>query len=124
VSTGLYDYQAEDVLTRDTVIPTRKLTKGIITVSVANGKINTVVIENPGFGYGNQFAVEYDVDNNPILWTGPTLTITGTGTGAEIITSVNRLGEIVRATIKNPGTGFITAPIIQNFQNIQKMQII
>jgi len=113
VSTGLYDYQAEDVLTRDTTIPTRKLTRGVITASVANGKINTVVIENPGFGYGNQFAVEYDIDNNPILWAGPTLTITGTGTGAEIITSVNRLGEIVRATIKNPGTGFITAPIIE-----------
>jgi hypothetical protein len=107
---GVYDIVVGSVLERDFSVVTRKLKTGVLSLSVRYGRITEVLVTNPGFGYGNLYAVEYNLNNDPTLWVGPTVEVVGDGTGGKITTYVNSVGQIVKATIADPGKNYTVAP--------------
>ena len=109
---GEYDVAVEDIIERDFSIITRNLKRGYLSCTVTNGKIATVSIDNPGFGYGTQDlkSVASNVDSKNYI--GPTVIVEGNGIEAIIETEVNIVGEIVKVVIKNPGSGFTEPPIL------------
>lgn len=76
------------------LVETRPLKQAVISCTVFNGKIRSVTILNEGYGYR----------------LPPKVTITGDGTGAEILTEIDNNGRVVGATISNEGQGYTTAP--------------
>jgi hypothetical protein len=109
---GQYDDVVEDIIERDFRIVTRNLKRAQLSCSISNGKIISVNIDNPGFGYGI-LNLKTEISNDlSVNYIGPTITIDGVGTGAKLNTEVNIVGEIVRVNITNPGSGYKTAPTL------------
>lgn len=78
-------------------IDTRKLKSGILTCQVENGKIISVEIIDPGFGYKNP----------------PTVSIKSEiGAGGEITVEIDPYGRISSTQIKNSGDGYISSPAL------------
>jgi hypothetical protein len=69
---------------------------------VENGEIVRVIIINRGRGYNDP---SYSSDVSSVR-KGPNLTVSGTGVGARISTTINQLGEIVGVKIENRGKGY------------------
>jgi hypothetical protein len=97
VYTHEYDQVVEDneglliIDTRLFVIPT-------LTCTVANGKIRSVQIVNPGFGYKISPTVKI---------------ISDVSSDAEITTKIDPMGRVISATIAHPGNGFTSAPTLE-----------
>lgn len=109
---GQYDVVVEDLIERDFSVVTRNLKRAELSCTVSNGKITNVTIDNPGFGYGT-LNLKTAISNDPSLnWIGPTVAIEGDGIGAIIETEVNIVGEIVKVSILNPGSGYKTPPTL------------
>jgi hypothetical protein len=109
---GVYDAVVDSVVARDQTIITRKLAQAVLSVSLTYGRITGVTVTNAGYGYGKLYPVEYDIDNNPTLWIGPTVEIIGDGTDAKIVTYVNTVGQIVQTEIKNSGKNYTSIPTV------------
>ena len=88
--------------------------QAILSCSITNGKISAVNIIDAGYGYGTLVPVELDIYGNPTLWAGPTVEIIlGNNdliSNASIKTKINQNGEIVSASIENPGSVFTIEP--------------
>ena len=70
-------------------------TAAVLTATVYNGRIISVDIVNPGFGYK----------------ISPTVTIVGNATvGAVITTDIDETGKIISTTIVNAGSGYYETP--------------
>ena len=87
-------------------VPTVMLQTAILTPILLDGKIIGVNIVRAGHGYGNLRTYQVDVDNDPVLWYGPTVTVIGSGLGAVIKTIVNRSGAVVDTVIENAGYAY------------------
>jgi hypothetical protein len=107
-ATGIYDVVVDSVIGRDQTIITRKLAQAVLSVTLAYGKISKVTIDTTGYGYGTLYPVEYDINNNPTLWIGPTVEFFGNGSNAKIQTYVNKVGQVIRTEIKNAGKNYTT----------------
>lgn len=90
-------------------VSTSYLIKATLTPEVEDGVITKVTIVNPGQGYGRNKVYKVDVNNDPISWYGPDVTITGTGVGAVIKTILNVKGEVIGTIIDNGGQGYLSA---------------
>lgn len=90
-----YDQLVEDIESRDILI-TRFLETASLSCAVLNGKIVSVSIDYPGYGYK----------------TAPIISIDSGYSIAEIKTLINEEGQITSTTISRSGSGFITAPAI------------
>jgi hypothetical protein len=108
---GTYDSIVEDLIERDFSVVTRNLKIAELSCEIKNGRISTVRILNPGFGYGT-LQPSITINGNPTTFVGPTVTIDGTGSDAKIETKVNIVGEIVGVTIVNPGKNYTTVPTL------------
>jgi hypothetical protein len=73
-----------------------KAARASLTPIVEDGKITRVVINNPGRGYR----------------VVPTFTINGNGEGAEIVLSINNLGQITEATVVKQGNNYDSSTTI------------
>lgn len=104
-SVGSYDLVVEDNVAFD-AISTRYWKQAKLNVTVINGRINSVTIADPGYGYGNFTGLSQDDYGNYITWKGPVVNILGDGQGADIRTIVNASGEIVDIIIANKGSGY------------------
>jgi hypothetical protein len=71
-------------------IGTSKLKTAELSLSIVDGKISTVFVTNPGFGYK----------------TSPTIVIAGTGTGAELKAEIDNLGRISRVNVIKSGSRY------------------
>jgi hypothetical protein len=109
---GQYDVLVEDIIARDFAIETRNLKKAIIECVVTNGRVSSASIVNPGFGYGTQDLKTTTSNVDSTNYIGPTVIVTGSGSGAKLETEVNAIGEIVRINIIEQGSGYIEAPIL------------
>ena len=92
---GFYDEIVEteqDILS----IGTSGKVRAELTAVVANGRLISVDITNPGFGYR----------------IAPTVNFYGNGTGAKIQTAIDLVGRIVSVAIINQGFGYDVAPNI------------
>ena len=90
---ALFSYEYDKIVEDTTALA------GVVIINYAqaelecyanNGKIKSVVITNPGFGYTNP----------------PKVTIDGSGTDCEIVTALDVDGRVISATIINPGNGY------------------
>ena len=80
------------------IIDTRLFSRPTLTCTVSNGKIRSVQIINPGFGYK----------------ISPTVNIiSDVKSEAVITTEIDKMGRVISATIKNPGNGFVIAPTLE-----------
>jgi hypothetical protein len=93
-----YDQIVEDVEFLN-LINTIKLQQAQLSCTVENGKLNSVKIVDPGFGYK----------------IAPSIKFIGTdkGTDAVIETTINSQGSIVSVQIVNAGEEYITAPMLE-----------
>ena len=97
-------------------IGTAKIEQAVLTPTIVDGRITEVAITNPGRGY---------VDSNyngGSTRHGPTVTIEGTGTDAEIKTYINNLGQITSVEIVNSGKNYLdnTVLIVRPFSVLVK----
>jgi hypothetical protein len=87
-----------------------------LTCQISNGSISSVSIVNPGAGYGLLVPVDFDINGLPISWKGPSLEIVNStgdiGSDLVISTKVNNQGSIISVSIDNPGSRYVSAPII------------
>ena len=83
-------------------IGTSKLTQGQLSATITDGRITGVTIVTAGRGYIDP-AFNSTTDTKR---RGPSVSIQGTGTGAEIETYINNLGQIIEATIVNEGKNY------------------
>ena len=94
LNSGLVD-QVVDIMDDLRFIGTLNITTATLTPVVVDGRIINVIIENnEARGSGYKIA--------------PTVKILGTGTGAEIKTTIDSNGSIVTATVVKSGTGYDT----------------
>ena len=78
------------------IVDTRQFTTAQLACTVDNGRIRSVSIVDPGFGYR----------------ISPTVTINN-NLGAVIKTTIDELGRIIDTTIENAGNGFTSAPTLE-----------
>ena len=107
---GTYDVLVEDLIERDFSIVTRNLKRATLSCKVINGRIVSVSIDNPGFGYGTldkKLTLSNEESNN---YVGPLVSVNGVGNGAIIQTEVNAVGEVVSVSIVNAGQNYTVAP--------------
>jgi hypothetical protein len=93
--TGEYDLIVEDNEGLAFIV-TGGLKTAAMTCTVLDGKISSVIITDPGYGYINP----------------PTVEIIGDDSGAIIKTHINEAGEIIIAEIVNAGQRFVSAPVL------------
>ena len=80
------------------IIDTRLFERPELTCTVSNGKIRSVQIVNPGFGYK----------------IAPTVTVVSdVKSEATITTEIDAMGRVISASIDNPGNGFVVAPTLE-----------
>lgn len=93
INSNEYDQVVEDNLDLE-LIDTDGLETAELTCIVSNGKIISVTISNPGYGYKLPPTVE--IENNQY--------------GAKISTEINALGQVINAVVVNGGKQFVDAP--------------
>jgi hypothetical protein len=72
------------------IVDTSRLKTAVLTCEVNNGKIISVTIVDPGFGYKSN----------------PKIEIIGDTSGAVILANIDEYGRVVSCTIENPGYGY------------------
>jgi hypothetical protein len=89
-----YDLLVEDIFELE-LVPTSLLETAELSANInSDGKIISVSILNPGFGY----------------ITPPTISIAETGSGAELESIINDQGRIIGVNVINGGTNFTESP--------------
>jgi hypothetical protein len=92
---AIYSYEYDQLVEDSSAlleVSTINYIQAAVECYVENGKVKSVVITNPGFGYG----------------VAPKITILSTGSSpAEIISEIDNLGRLTSATIINPGAGYV-----------------
>lgn len=89
IITGLYD-EVVDTYTDLTFVGVIRAETAILTPVVIDGKIDRVTIDNPGRGYR----------------VPPTYKIKGQGSDAELVFTIDNLGQINSVTVKNQGANY------------------
>ena len=102
---NLYDVEVETVADLRTV-GTDKLQRATVTPVIKDGKITDIIINNPGQGY------RYP----------PTITIAGSGSGAELLPVVDGAGKITSVTVISQGTYYDSNTVltVRNFAVLVK----
>ena len=95
VFTRTYDLIVEDLLGLENVETTDFSRAVIECYPPVNGRLVSLRVIDPGFGYTNP----------------PLVKIVG-GTDAEILTEIDELGRVVNAYVSKPGSGFTEAPVV------------
>ena len=103
---GEYDLVVEDLIERDFVIKTKNLRRAELACEILDGKLFSVRIVNPGFGYGKLYQL------TETTWKGPVVKVEGDGVDARVETEVNTLGQVVSAKIVSVGQRFTTRPTL------------
>jgi len=99
--TNLYDYEI-DTLEELRFIGTSKVTQAQLTPIVSNGKITRVEIIDAGRGYKD---INFDPETDTVR-KGPTVEIVGQGSGAELQTYINNLGQVTSVEIISQGENY------------------
>jgi len=108
VASRLYD-SVLDTYEEIRFIGTANIKTAELIPVVEDGRIKRVNIIKSGKGYGTIRPREYDSNNIPILWDGPTVTVNGIGIDADIRTVINAAGEVVSVIIENEGREYTQA---------------
>jgi len=83
-------------------IGTSKVETATLRPIIVNGKIVAVSVENPGRGYKDP---TYEAGISSKRY-GPSVTIVGKGTGAELELEIDNLGKVTKVNVLNEGDGY------------------
>lgn len=89
LASGVYDVEI-DTQEELRFVSTNKIRQAILEPVIENGRIIRVDIVDSGRGYK----------------VAPSVTVSGSGTGAELSLTINNLGEITRVAVENGGTNY------------------
>lgn len=95
IISGQYDQLVEDKLHLD-LIETKNLVTGLLACSVKDGKIVSVEVLDPGYGY----------------LKAPTILVGDGTSGAKLQAIIDGFGKIIYVNIINPGSKFIDPPVL------------
>ena len=73
---------------------------------IVDGKLKTVSIFDPGYGYGRNRVYAINDMGDAISWYGPNVKISGTGTGASVQTVIDNQGRVIEAIVIKPGSRY------------------
>ena len=104
-----YDKIVQDLEARDALY-VGDFIQAELTCLLVNGKIDSVNIVKPGYGYGKLDAYLYDDQGNIISWKGPAVSILDDVNGSEFETVINQYGSIISVLIKNNGNNYSSIP--------------
>ena len=104
-----YDRIVQDLDARDALY-TGDFIQAELTCLLVNGKIDSIKIVTPGYGYGKLEAYSYDDQGNVISWKGPYVAILDDANGAEFETVINQYGSIIDIIIKKSGSNYSSIP--------------
>jgi hypothetical protein len=104
-----YDLIVQDLDARDALY-TGDFIQAELTCLLVNGKISSIDIVTPGYGYGKLEAYSYDDQGNIISWKGPEVLIFDDVNGAEFETVIDQYGSIISVLIKNSGNNYSSRP--------------
>ena len=99
-----YDYNVDAEIDVQ-FIGTNKFKQAVLTPVLDNGRLINVVITDPGFGY-------IDLSYTSGTRQGPNVIVVGTGTNAQVETTINSQGQIITATVTSNGSGYDNNTII------------
>ena len=77
------------------LVSTSKISPAILKANIANGKIDTVDVIDPGYGYR----------------VSPPIVVTGSGSGAVLRANIDRLGRVTSVTVVKPGEKYLSAAL-------------
>lgn len=77
-----------------------------LQASTTDGRITSINIIDSGIGYARYRPYEVNINQVPIKWYGPDITIAGSGRGAKVKTVIDHVGSVVGFEIQNPGEGY------------------
>jgi hypothetical protein len=89
LGSGQYDYEISSY-SQIRFVGTNEISQATLVPTIENGKLIRVEITNPGLGYINP----------------PNVVVTGLGTGAKVVTTLDSKGQIISATVEKPGSGY------------------
>ena len=92
-----YDVLVEDIFGLQLIPTTSLVTAELLAVINSDGKIASVEITNPGYGYRNP----------------PAITIDGVGSGAELEAIIDEQGQITQVNVISGGVNYASAPSLQ-----------
>ena len=95
LGSGKYDYEIAS-FSQIRFVGTNEIIQAKMIPIIENGKIIRVEITDPGLGYVNP----------------PNVVITGLGSGAQIVCTLNSKGQIVSATVEKQGVGYSSSTIL------------
>ncbi len=113
---GLWDVQI-DTDQELRFVSTTGISKPSLLPVIEKGKIKRIDILNAGQGFGRNRIYQLDINNDPVLWYGPDIAVTGAGRGAEIKTLIDQAGKIVDTIIVNAGEGYKQSSTILTIRN-------
>jgi Concanavalin A-like lectin/glucanases superfamily/FG-GAP repeat len=107
LTSGIIDYQI-NTIEELSYIGTNNVRTAKISLIPNNGQIYDYQIIDKGYGYGRNKVYEEarDLYGNPTLWYGPTVNISGTGSGASVQTFIDTYGQIQKIEIVKRGSGY------------------
>jgi len=116
VVSGLWD-QKIDTEEELRFVQTTLIRQAVITPVLLNGRIVSANIVDSGKNYGRLKVYKVDVNNDPLSWYGPSLTVTGSGQGAALKSVIDAEGKIIEILIENSGEGYSsgTRIVVRNF---------
>lgn len=92
-----YDSLVEDIFELELIPTTLLETAEARAVINSDGRISSVIVTNPGFGYK----------------TPPTITIKGTGTGAVLESFIDQQGKVTQILVVDGGMNFTEVPTLE-----------
>jgi hypothetical protein len=111
ISINQYDLIVQDLDARDALY-TGDFIQAELTCLLVNGKIDSINIVTPGYGYGKLEAYSYDDQGNIISWKGPQVQIFDDANGSELETVIDQYGSIISVLIKNSGNNYSAIPAL------------
>lgn len=100
-----YDVEIESELDLET-IKTQRLRQAVLTPVISDGKINSIIIVDAGYGYR---ANELENPNITNVYIGPPVSISGNGTGATAQTFIDIQGRVIRVDVLTQGKKYTSA---------------
>ena len=106
-----YDIIVGDIDQRNE-INTSKVKLASVSCTIENGRIDSVEIVDPGFGYGKLDPLTFNDLGVALTWRGPLVEVFNDQNDSKLESTIDELGRIINVQIVNSGSGYLTTPEI------------
>ena len=105
IELNLYDVAIstyEDLIT----VGTARTRQAILQVNIVDSAVDTIDIIDPGFGYKPRELFDQEI---PGVYIGPTIVVSGTGTGATAACHIDGQGRVITVVVTSSGKKYSSA---------------